>query len=132
MLVIDIETTHLSKDKGHIVEVGIVRLSLGTGGCEAVYNRPIYEEGLTVEELRGSWFYANSDFNKTDMLRMHPLNAPEIQKIIDQDPDGATAYNSLFDFGWLESRGADVPVQATRPYEDLPSDSQGAGQKRED
>ncbi len=115
MLVIDIETTHVSKNKGHIVEVGIVRLDLGNGGRAVLYDRLVREQDCSFEELRRSWFYNNSDYDVCDFRGARSLDRGVVQKIIDLNPEGVTAFNSAFDFGWLESRGLVFPRKLADP-----------------
>ena len=118
MLVIDIETTHVSKNKGHIVEVGIVGLSLGNGRREVVFDSMVFEEEeRSFEEVLGCWWYLNTDVRANELLHAKSFERvlPEIQKIIDQDPDGVTAFNSPFDFGWSESRGLIFPRKLDDP-----------------
>lgn len=117
MLVIDIETTHFSKDKGHIVEVGIIRLDLGTGERTVVFDSIVWEPSCSMGEAQSSWFWENSDVKYRDFrgamawrdVFMRVLN------IVCEDPDGVTAYNSPFDFGWLESRGLVFPRKLADP-----------------
>lgn len=117
MLVIDIETTHLSKNKGHIVEVGIVRLSLDNGEREIFWDSGVKEDGSRFSDVLSSWWYENSGVDPHDLVwaRSFEKAMPEIQKIIDQDPDGVAAFNSAFDFGWLESRGLVFPRKLPDP-----------------
>ena len=117
MLIFDIETTHFSKDKGHIVEVGIVRLDLGNGAREILYDRVVNEVSCTFDQIYGCWFWENSDITLRDIVEAWDFEKelPRIQKIIDQDPDGITAYNAPFDFGWLESRGILFPCKMPDP-----------------
>lgn len=117
MLVIDIETTHLSKNKGHIVEVGIIGLQLVNGRREFLWDSVVFEEGERLEEVWASWYYQNSDVTPREILWAKSFERvrPEIQKIIDQDPEGVTAFNNTFDFGWLESRGLVFPCKLPDP-----------------
>lgn len=113
MLVIDIETTHFSKDKGHIVEVGIVGLDLGNGGRTVVFDNIVWEPSCSMGELERSWYWGNSDVKLKDIRGAMSWRDAfmQILKLICQDPDGVTAYNSSFDFGWMESRGIVFPCK---------------------
>ena len=117
MLIIDIETTRFSKDKGHIVEVGIIRLDLGNGRRHFLWDSVVFEEKGPLAEVWASWWYQNSDVTRREILWAKSFERvlPEIQKIIDQDPDGVAAFNSAFDFGWLESRGIAFPRKLPDP-----------------
>lgn len=115
ILAIDIETTGLNKAKYHIVEIGIAELDLKTGEREIIYDKRVWEKGVTIAEICASWFYENSDFIPEDMCRARSLNVDEIQEIINAHPNGAAAFNCTFDFGWLESRGLSFPRKLPDP-----------------
>ena len=107
ILIIDIETTGFQGQGGKIVEIGIVSLELETGRTEILWDEVTHEKGITKEEVEKSWIVANSDLTP-DMIRHSKrldLQMPEIQKIINDYPLGATAYNRNFDFNFMEDRG---------------------------
>lgn len=107
ILIIDIETTGFLGQKGKIVEIGIVSLELETGKAEIVFDQVVHETGITKEEVEKSWIVANSDLT-VDMIKFSKnlnLYKDEIQKIIDDHPIGATAFNRNFDFDFMEDRG---------------------------
>ena len=117
MLVIDIETTHFNKDKGHIVEVGIVRLDLGTGGREILYDRVVWESGCSLGEVEASWYGKHSGVTYADFRRSQdwPEAFVDILELVCRKTEGVTAFNSAFDFGWLESRGLVFPRKLADP-----------------
>ena len=107
ILIIDIETTGFQNKGGKIVEVGIVELDLNNGDRKVLFDKVTYEEGITLDEVANSWVIANSDLTVYAIQHSTRLDylLPEIQKIINDYPEGATAYNRAFDFNFLESRG---------------------------
>ena len=107
ILILDIETTGFLDTGGKIVEVGIVSLNTETGARKIIFNQVCHETGITRSEVENAWIVKNSDLT-VDAIR-HSKNLevlkPVIQHIIDSYPDGATAFNNTFDFGFLENRG---------------------------
>ncbi len=43
------------------------------------------------------------------------IDTQEIQKILDSYPDGITAFNNRFDFGFLEANGIDIKYKLSCP-----------------
>ncbi|MFW9897062.1 MAG: exonuclease domain-containing protein [Candidatus Thorarchaeota archaeon] len=102
--IIDIETTDLKPENGLIIEIGIVELDLRTGEMKILFDS-------TVKELpfgnihRNAWIFYNSDLNFEEVENDPSLDQfnVEIQDIFDRY--SLTAYNTYFDFGFMESRG---------------------------
>lgn len=116
ILIIDIETTGLTiSDK--IIEIGMVSLDLETGAKEIEYDSLVYEQGMTELELRNSWIIKNGWMDPEEVLQAPSMAMvkPYAQYIIDQYPDGATAFNRKFDFDFLHSRGIRIPVKLPCP-----------------
>jgi len=115
ILIIDIETTgFFSKDPnkcGKIVEVGIVRLNLKNGKIKTLYDKLIDPE-LDSDKLAKSWIIKNNYIDMLD-LAINGLywedEKDEIQRIINDHPNGATAFNRKFDIPFLESYGIEFP-----------------------
>ena len=107
ILVIDIETTGFISSNGHIVEVGIVELDLTTGSRVILFDEVVHEDGMSQRELDNAWIIQNSDLEINEVDNSCNLESylPKIQQIIDEHPEGATAYNRGFDFDFLEDRG---------------------------
>ena len=104
--VVDIETTGFFDNGGLIIEVGIVELNLKNGEVAEKFNSLVREPELSEKDKKG-WIFENSDMNFNDVEKA-PLLAemlPEIQKILDEYPLGATAFNKKFDFEFLKDRG---------------------------
>ncbi|MGV0828327.1 3'-5' exonuclease [Empedobacter brevis] len=117
ILILDIETTGFLQAGGKIVEVGIVELDLSNGEKKIVFDEVCHEKGITLQEVENSWIVKNSTLT-VDMIRYSlPLHAiaPIIQKIINDYPAGATAFNNTFDFGFLEDRGFTFPKKLPCP-----------------
>lgn len=119
ILVIDIETTGFMNQGGAIVEVGIVSLDLDSGGVKIVFSSVCREEILTGRHRTEpmGWIFRNSDLT-VEEVRQAPLLTnllPKIQKIINEYPAGATAYNRDFDFEFLEGRGVVFPIKLPCP-----------------
>lgn len=111
ILVIDIETTGFLNSGGKIVEVGIVELNLNTGKTKIVFDKVTHERPITRQEVENSWIVNNSNLTVEAIRQSKELKhlKPEIQEIINSYPNGATAYNNAFDFGFLQNRGFKIP-----------------------
>ena len=117
ILIIDIETTGFSHTSGKIVEIGIVGLDLATGEKQILFDQVCQEYGVTLEELEASWIVQNSSLTADEILSSKLLSdhAEEIQGILNSYEHGATAFNNVFDFGFLESRGFVFPKKLPCP-----------------
>lgn len=117
ILIIDIETTHFLHYGGKIVEIGIVELDLSNGNRSIIFNKLVREDNMTIPELENSWIVKNSDLSCSDVLGADSLEKirPEVQKILSDYADGATAFNNEFDFGFLENRGFTFPKKLACP-----------------
>lgn len=107
ILIIDIETTGFLKSGGRIVEIGIVELNLENGEKKILFDEVCHEDGITREECDASWIVENSTLTTEEIRTSKHLRKykAKIQKIINRYPLGATAFNNVFDFGFLEDRG---------------------------
>lgn len=129
ILVIDIETTGFLAQGGTIVEVGIVRLNLKTGKKTILMDAVTHEGGITKEEVRKSWVVHNSSLSVEQIRYSEKFSSlvKRIQRIINDYPDGATAFNKEFDFSFLKSRGIKFvkelpcPMLKSTPVVKLPS-----------
>ena len=117
ILIIDIETTGFLQAGGKIVEVGIVELCLETGNKKIIFDKVTHEKGITLEECEKSWIVNNSTMTVEDIRQSVVFDKlkPEIQEIINQYPNGSTAFNNVFDFGFLEDRGIVFPKKLACP-----------------
>lgn len=136
ILIGDIETTDFLPKGGKIVEVGLVSLDLNTGVKEIIYNK-VFNPGLTRENLAKKWICENGYMTPDEILAGENLKAciPEIQKIVDEHPLGFTAFNRLFDEGFLKSEGVvfgkllPCPMILSTPICKLPHARAGSGYK---
>lgn len=117
ILILDIETTGFLQQGGKIVEVGIVELDLTNGDRKIIFNEVCHESGITLDEVQNSWIVKNSDLNMESIKYSGSLESkkPRIQKILDDYPLGATAFNNAFDFGFMENRGIKFPKKLPCP-----------------
>ncbi len=107
ILVVDIETTGFDHRDDKIVEVGIVELNLENGDRKILFDKVTHEQGITREKVESSWIINNSDLTVEDVRLSKNFNTllPEVQDVINKYNLGVTAFNSDFDFGFLENRG---------------------------
>ena len=103
--VVDIETTGFSSSRDAILEVGIAELNLKTGKIEPLYDALVKEAHFTADHEK-SWIFDNSDLDYEHILKAEPLDIEKIQEIL--NTYHATAYNKVFDFGFLKNRGLEV------------------------
>lgn len=117
ILIIDIETTGFTPKTGKIVEIGIVELDLSNGNKRIIFDEVTHETGITLEEVQSSWIVANSTLTVEMIRQSTKLDKlkPRIQQIIDSYPDGATAFNNVFDFRFMEDRGFVFPKKLACP-----------------
>lgn len=117
ILVVDIETTGFLQAGGKIVEVGIVELDLSNGDKKIIFDEVTHEKGITREEVEKSWIVNNSTLTVEDVRMSTPLHKlkPQIQEILNSYELGATAFNNVFDFGFLEDRGFTFPLKLDCP-----------------
>ena len=117
ILILDIETTGFQQQGGKIIEVGIVELDLTNGERKILFNEVCHEQGITLEEIQKSWIVQNSDITIELIKYSGTLESKRsrIQKILNDYPLGATAFNNSFDFGFLESRGFTFPIKLPCP-----------------
>lgn len=117
ILILDIETTNFLNKGGKIVELGAADLNLETGEIRKVFDEMTHETGITKKEAEESWIVNNSSMTVDDIRFSKNLDyiKPHFQDVIDCYPLGATAFNNVFDFGFLESRGFTFPKKLGCP-----------------
>lgn len=138
ILVLDIETTGFLNEGGSIVEIGIVELNLNNGDCKIIYNSLCRENILTAKhkEEPFGWIFRNSDLT-VEEVRNAPLFEKvkkEVQEILNKYPLGCTAYNNVFDFGFLRDRGIVIkglpcPMKLSTPICQIPNQNGYSGYK---
>lgn len=137
ILVLDIETTGFLNANGKIVEIGICELDITTGATKLLFDSCVHETGITREEVQNSWIVQNSDMTVLEVQHSPNLETvrEKVQKILNRYELGATAFNSKFDFDFLESRGFSFPrklacpMQILTPIMQLPAKSGRSGFK---
>ncbi|TXI94986.1 MAG: hypothetical protein E6Q35_10485 [Chryseobacterium cucumeris] len=117
ILILDVETTGFLQEGGKIVEVGIVELDLSNGKKQIIFDQVTHEKGITRQEVENSWIVKNSTLTIEDIRRSKSLDLlkPEIQSILYSYQYGTTAYNNVFDFGFMEHRGFIFPKKLSCP-----------------
>lgn len=117
ILIIDIETTDFLQYGGKIIEVGIVELDLATGNKKIIFDEVCQEPEMIKSEIEKAWIFNNSTLTPDEVLAAKQLEElkPSIQNIINSYPNGATAFNNVFDFGFLENRGFHFPKKLDCP-----------------
>lgn len=106
ILITDIETTGFNHKNDGILEIGAVSLNLNTGEIKEVFDS-LLREDLLRGRHQEAWIFKNSDL-KVEDIRNAPKSEGvfmEFQEILDAYPYGCTAFNNVFDFGFLEDRG---------------------------
>ena len=116
ILIFDIETMGMGKDAlvpwlGKIAEIGIVELDLETGERKIIFDEVCHEKPITREIVEKSWIVTEGYMTVDEIRKSRDLRLMlrEIQDIIYKYPNGATAYNKKFDFGFLQARGLEFP-----------------------
>lgn len=117
ILIVDIETSDFLQRGGKIVEIGIVELDLITGERNILFDELVKEPAINLGELERAWIVKNSDLKPEDVMNAESLETlrPTIQNTLDAYPEGATAFNNSFDFGFMESRGFVFPKKLACP-----------------
>lgn len=115
ILIIDIETTGF-QPKGKICEVGIVELDIETGEKKIIFDRVINPQ-ISSEELANTWIVKNNHMTIEEIQKGVDFAEvkEEIQTIINNYPNGATAFNRQFDFKFLDSYGIVFPKMLPCP-----------------
>lgn len=109
ILIVDIETTGITVND-YIVEIGMVSLNIKTGEIIPLIDECVWEKGISKEIIENSWIFQNSDIDVKSIQLGNNLNKIKklIQSIINHYPLGITAYNSAFDFRFLDHRGFEL------------------------
>lgn len=109
--IVDIETDGLDP-KNNIVEIGIYELDLKTGKTRILFDSVVKDLGVIDCD---AWIFKNSDLTVEEVLAAPDLNCFKfaLQRIF--DTYYITAYNTQFDFGFLESRYLRIPHKLDDP-----------------
>ena len=108
ILILDIETTGFLNQGGLIVEIGAASLDLDTGKTEIVLDFVCREAGFDESHTEGGkgWIFQNSTLTPEMVAEALTLDELRdvVQDTINEYPLGSTAYNNVFDNGFLEDR----------------------------
>lgn len=115
IVIIDVETTGFSYDKDFIIEVGLVEVDLETGKKLTLYDELI-SPPLPYEDLAKTWIIQNY-IEINDVIFAEPLEKhfDQIQGLLNLYTLGCTAFNNVFDFGFMEAAGFDLPKKLACP-----------------
>ena len=116
ILIIDIETTGFLKSGGKIVEIGVVELDLNTGEKCIIFDQVMHESGMELNKVQDSWIVNNSSMTVEEIRGSKHLDSyrSELQIMFNSYELGSTAYNNVFDFGFLvDSKTSFLPTTAT-------------------
>lgn len=116
ILIIDIETTGFLPQGGKIVEIGIVELCLNTGDKKIIFDK-VLNPGICSNEIEKSWIVTNGYMKTDDIMNGVSFESikEELQEIINNYPEGVTAFNRRFDCDFLESYGIKFPKKLPCP-----------------
>lgn len=105
--VIDIETTGLTSNTDSIVEIGICELDLINKDINRLFNSVVKDVNFSDRD-KNAWIFSHSTLKYDDVLHAEELKAhfDTIQKILKKYP--VVAYNSKFDFSFLEAKGFEI------------------------
>jgi hypothetical protein len=107
ILILDKETSGFNTNRNKIVEIGITELNLETGERKIIFDQVMKEPGLTLAECEKSWVCQNSTLDPKTIMDSYRLDfhRGKIQDLYHKYPLGVTAFNSVFDFRFADSRG---------------------------
>lgn len=113
ILIIDIETTGFHPKDCIILEVGLVELDLVTGKRKIIFDSTCHNKRnfLTRDYIEDSWVVKKGYMTVEEIRRSPDFETikDEIQAIVNKYPNGATAYNRIFDMTFLEYYGITFP-----------------------
>ena len=111
ILIIDIETTGFSSSKDVILEVGATEIDFQKKEFKIVFDQAIMHDSKYDQQIKSSWIAENSNILENYFERARPKKEvfDELQELLNQYPDGATAFNNQFDFRFLITEGMIFP-----------------------
>ncbi len=112
ILVIDLETTAFTPQKGVIVEIGISLLDVLNNNIEIIFDEIVHHSKIN----ENAWIFQNTDLTP-EMVYSAKRSISEIitelQPLFDKYQ--VTAYNQQFDFSFLRYAGATFPYVGLDP-----------------
>jgi len=109
--IIDIETTGFNRHLDSILEIGIVELDTKTGKMKTLFNSLVRDSNFDISRHLDNNFVKNSGIDITEIINSVSIKECEKDLQLIFDNYRCAAYNSPFDFGWLESRGFSIPMK---------------------
>ena len=109
--IIDIETTGFNRHLDSILEIGIVELDTKTGKMKTLFNSLVRDSNFDISRHLDNNFVKNSGIDITEIINSISIKECEKDLQLIFDNYRCAAYNSPFDFGWLESRGFSIPMK---------------------
>jgi len=109
--IIDIETTGFNRHLDSILEIGIVELDTKTGKMKTLFNSLVRDSNFDIFRHLDNDFVKNSGIDITEIINFISIKECEKDLQLIFDNYRCAAYNSPFDFGWLESRGFSIPMK---------------------
>lgn len=109
ILVLDIETTGFSHTKDCILELGAVTLDVETGKSRKAFHATFKEKHLRAKHQK-AWIFNNSNMTLDEIRNSKDIEfyREDIQTLLTKYSGRTTAWNSSFDFDFLESRNFDL------------------------
>ena len=128
IIILDIETTGFSPADDMIVELGMVKLDFDTGKCTALFDRRFKELNWSAKHEK-AWIFEQGYMKPSDLDGAKPLkhSIEQIKEILAPYKGRITAWNSAFDFKFLEYHGIDLsgnlpcPMQVSTSYFKIPN-----------
>lgn len=121
ILVVDIETTGLSKINDAIVEIGMVVVDTKTKKIKKVFDKVVKHDKFDPKKHKNCWIFQNSSLKMEDIMNAKNLEdyREEIQNYLDKYK--MTAYNKAFDMKFLKEAGftmtdVDCLMHSSRKY----------------
>jgi DNA polymerase III epsilon subunit-like protein len=116
ILIVDLETTGWLKAGGQIVEIGIVELNTKTGEKTMLFDSVI-NPNQDAETIEKSWIVQKGYMTAKEILEGVQLSDVRdvVQSILNNHPDGITAFNNKFDFDYLEANGFELKYKLPCP-----------------
>lgn len=125
--VLDIETTDFFNKGGLIVEIALITYDLETGEADFILDEIIKEPGFKADLHKNSWIFNNSSLTP-ELVENRGVDIESVREKIQTQLDlhPTTAWNSAFDFQFLEDRKFKIwskltcPMKASTNYFKLP------------
>ena len=115
ILVIDIETTDLSPNKGGICEIGMTELDLVTGARKKVFDQIVNDNLTSTHKKAWIFQHTNLEYQTVKSAPKLAFFRDEIQSIFNQYKGNVTAWNQEFDFSFFIARDFKISTRLSCP-----------------